>query len=45
MKLSADLSFLMTGSEDGSIMISKVREYYEGKEITATEMVGRDLDK
>lgn len=45
IKISPDLSFLVSGSEDGSIFMSKVKEFRDGTEITATEVLSGNVDR
>jgi len=35
----------MSGSEDGSIFISKCKEFRDGNEITATELIAKDIER
>ncbi|CAD8104965.1 unnamed protein product [Paramecium primaurelia] len=37
IRMSSDQQFLITGAEDGSIQICKVKEWYDGKDMTPQE--------
>lgn len=39
MKLSSDYTYLISGAEDGSIFLSKLREVVDGQEINALDMM------
>lgn len=40
IKVSNDFQYLITASEDNTIFFSKIREFVEGEDITAYDLIG-----
>jgi WD40 repeat protein len=45
IRLSPDLNYMMSGSEDGTIYVCSVKEFRDGSEYTATDMMSKDLER
>lgn len=45
IRLSPDLNYMMSGSEEGSIYICSLKEFRDGSEYTVTEMLSKDLER
>jgi hypothetical protein len=45
ISVSCDLGYMVTGSDDGSIFICHLKEFKDGNEASATEIISKDLER
>ena len=45
IRVTPDLGYLVSGSDDGSIFVSTIKEFRDGNEFSATDIISKDMER